>query len=317
MELQSQSAFARAYKLMEVCCLKEAGTFLNDALTSDLNNKDIVYSIQYCAFWQKTLEKLPNLNNFEQGESLVNHWKDFMTVVQPADFLKESKFLGKTLYSLKKGIFSLALDCYTKALSSVSGDESLSAEINRKRGLCYKKLGSYENALECLSQSVQLLPNNAAAVAEKADCYALCGESRYAKLLFKEAFFMNARKIDFDFLDSPLIKLLIDEVKAKGYEGDALHEWIPVYGVLLGVFNKKRELKFLEVLRLKQEIYSKENELKDPSCNSEVLTPRLINLYFWLIDHYVLSKDNIANINEVLLKIRDHDRNIWKIYVNE
>ncbi|MCR5218827.1 tetratricopeptide repeat protein [Treponema sp.] len=317
MGIQSQSAFEQAYKLMEICCLEEAGTVLNDTLTSDLDNKDIVYSIQYCAFWQKTLEKLPKLDSFDQGESLVNHWKDFMTVIQPAKVLKESEFLGKTVYSLKKGIFSQALECYTRALDRSTGDESLCAEINRKRGLCYKKLGSYENALECLSQSVQLLPNNAAAVAEKADCYALCGETRYAKLLFKEAFFMNARKIDFDFLDSPLINLLINEVRAKGYEGDALHEWIPVYGVLLGVFNKKRELKFLEVLRLKQEIYSRENELKDPSCNSAVVTPRLINLYFRLIDHYVLSKENIASINEILLKIRDHDRTIWKIYVNE
>lgn len=317
MGIQSQSAFEQAYKLMELCCLEQAGAVLNNTLTSDLDNKDIVYSIQYCAFWQKTLEKLPRLDSFDQGEYLVNHWKDFMTVVQPEKVLKESEFLGKTVYSLKKGVFSLALECYTKALDRTAGDESLSAEINRKRGLCYKKLGSYENALDCLTQSVQLLPNNAAAVAEKADCFALCGETKYAKLLFREAFFMNARKIDFDFLDSPLINLLINEVRAKGYEGDALHEWIPVYGVLLGVFNKKRELKFLEVLRLKQEIYSRENELKDPSCNSAVITPRLLNLYFWLIDHYALSKDSIANINEVLLKIRDHDRNIWKIYINE
>ena len=91
--------------------------------------------------------------------------------------------------------------------------------------------------------------------------------------------------------------------------------WIPVYGVLWGIFNIKRELRSQEVGKLRQEIYALENEQKDPSCDFQILTPRLINMYFWLIDHYVQNNDNQRLINEILLKIKILDTNIYNSYI--
>ena len=181
--------------------------------------------------------------------------------------------------------------------------------------MCYKKLGSYEIALRHLTEANSCLQGQASILAEMADCYALCGETKNAKMLFREAFYINAQQIDLVFLDSPLIRVLIEKVMDKGYTGEPLQEWVSVYGVLYGIFNVKRQLRAQEHLRLKQEVYARENEIKDPANNRAVLTPRLLNLYFWLIDFYEVTKDDVEKIKEVVLKIRLLDPEIYQLYI--
>ena len=116
------------------------------------------------------------------------------------------------------------------------------------------------------------------------------------------------------FLESELIVRLIDLVKQKGFSEAAMLEWIPVYGVLYGVLNVKRQLRPQEVGRLKQSIYTLENEMKDPAAQPEILVPRLINHYFWLIDHYVTENNERSKINETLLKIQLLDNDVYNKY---
>jgi hypothetical protein len=74
-------------------------------------------------------------------------------------------------------------------------------------------------------------------------------------------------------------------------------------------------LRALEFGKLKQAIYALENELRDAGPEScAVLVPRLINHYFWLIDHYVNVNDDKARINEVLLKIKLLDTDVYNRY---
>ena len=189
------------------------------------------------------------------------------------------------------------------------------AEIYKKTGICYKKLGDFENARAFLTEANDIYPNLSSVLAELADCYSLCGEDKFGKVLYREAFFADPDSIDLDFLDSELIKCLIEKTKGKGYSGKALQYWIPVYGVLGGVFNIKRELTSQEVARLKKDIYAMENEIKDPSCNSEILIPRMLNCYFWLMDHYDLANENQTKINEVLLRIKLLDSAVYEMYI--
>lgn len=308
MSLQSESALSQSYTLIESGNPEQAKVLLEDALTADLDNQDLVFAVHCCSFWLETFESLPQLDSFEQGECLVNQWKRFKMLIQ-----REKSPLEQTVYAFRKGIFSRALESYRTLLDDTNPQTR--AEVYRKTGLCYKKLGSYENALNCLTEANASVPGTAPVLAEMADCYALCGEDKRAKVLFREAFFIDAQRIDLTFLDSPLIKVLVEQIQAKGYVGAALQEWIPVYGVLLGVFTVKRELRSQESGRLKQEIYARENELKDPGNDSSVIVPRLLNLYFWLIDHYVMAKESVSKINEVLLKIKILDPAVYALYV--
>lgn len=308
MGIQSENQIAQAYNFLAYGNPRQAKKILEDLLTNDLENEEIIFSLRCCSFWLETITSLPTLDPMEQGDLLITQWKSFKTFIS-----RENNIYKQAVYSTCKGVFSLALESYKEVVPEK--DDNLRALICRKLGLCYKKLGEYEEALHCLQEANQLEPGTAAGMAEMADCYALYGEERLAKVLFREAFFTDAQKIDLSFLDSELICLLIRQVKEKGYTGSALQEWIPVYGVIFGVFNIKRELRASEVGRLKQEIFAKENESKNPTSDSETLTPHLINLYFWLIDHYVMSNDSCAKINEVLLKIKILDPAIYALYV--
>ena len=80
----------------------------------------------------------------------------------------------------------------------------------------------------------------------------------------------------------------------------------------------KRELRAFEVGKLKQAVFSLENELKESGSNQDILIPRLINHYFWLVDYYVNSNDDErarTSINEILLKIKYLDPKIHELYI--
>ncbi len=299
----------QAYSLLRSGNPAEAKALLNGALVYELENQEILFTIACCNFWIDALDRAKKTEDaFERGQSYCNEWKNFLQFLN-----REKKTFDRTLFAVRTGIFSLALDCFNQLAGEK--DPVLKAEILRKTGLCYKKLGSFETARGCLAEANDARPDSAQTIAELADCYALCGEEKQAKVLFREAFYIDPQKIEPEFLDSELIQCLIRNVRQKGYSGAALMEWVPVYGQLHGVFTVKRRLRPQEIARLKQEIYAKETEIKDPACQRNLLTPRLINLYFWLIDHYVAAKEDISKMNDILTRIKILDTEIYELYI--
>lgn len=312
MNIQTEEELDKAYSLIEEGKTSEAKQILAEALEYNFDSEELKFALWCCSYWNDFIRRLPGLEKYEQGESLINRWKTFKIDVD-----RQKMIFPKAVYAVQKGVFTLAFNVYKTFLDDKDsfGLTSLQkSEISRKLGLCYKKLGKYEDALNCLADANLRQPSSADILSEMADCFALCGEDKKAKVLFREAFFIDAQKVEIEFLDSELICSLIEQVKAKGYTGAALKEWIPVFGVLYGVFNMKRELKSHEAARLRQEIYAKENELKNPANNEDVLIPKLINMYFWLIDYYVRSGEGAGRINECLLQIRVHNESIYKMY---
>ncbi len=309
METQTENGLKEVFSFLEAGNPSRAKKMLETLLENDLESEEIVFTISCCNFWIDFTRRLSEMEDpFERGETLLAEWKQFQPWAN-----RQANLYTPALYAVRRGIFSLALQEYMRLMDE--RDPVQKAEICRKAGLCYKKLGEFENAKHLLSEANSLQGNQAAVLADLADCYALCGDDKSAKVLFREAFFIDAQRVDLDFLDSELIRCLIAKTGEKGYSGAVLQEWIPVYGVLWGVFNIKRELRPQEVVKLKQEIYALENELKDPACDSALLTPRLINMYFWLIDHYVRTDGNGKTVSEVLLKIKILDAAIYSLYV--
>lgn len=307
MVTQSASILTSAYTLIGEGNLREAQAMLEDALTNDLENHDLVFAASCCSFWRDTIERLPELDSFEQAESLINHWRRFKMRVE-----REESPLEQTIYAFRRKVFTTALEQYGKNLEKA--ENLFHAEVCRKIGYCYKQLGDFETALNYLQEANNTVEGRSDILAEMADCYELCGEDRAAKVLFREAFFLDPQKVDLSFLESPLINKLTALVSEKGLSGAELQEWIPVYGTLFGVFNIKRKLKSQEIGRLKQDIYAKENEMKDPNNSLAMIKPRLLNMYFWLIDYCELAQENNAKIQEALLKIKILDKNIYMLY---
>lgn len=308
MNIQTENGIKEALTYLESGNPEKAHMIIAPLFESDLESKELVYTTQVCTFWTGTIRNLSNMADpFERAESLLNEWKLF-----GPHMTKFGEYLP-AFYAIQKGVFSLALENYIKLFDQPA--TKLKSDIYRKAGMCYKKLGSFENATRCLSDANNLNPLQAPILAELADCFSLCGDDKKAKVMFREAFFIGPEQIDTDFLDSGLIKSLISKLSEKGYHGRILNEWIPVYGVLWGVFNIKREMKSQEIAKLKQDIYSMEMERKNPSCDDEILIPRLLKSYFWLIDQYVLKNVMDTQTNEILLKIKILDSNIYDLYV--
>jgi len=309
MEIQTEKGLKEVLQLLENADPVQAQLNISKLFEHEIDSKELSYTNRCCTFWIETTGRLKSISNsYEKGQRLLSDWKAFQEFLSKENFVYQPAF-----YSVQKGWFSAALEYYTKQMDEK--DPVHRAEMYRNAGICCKKLGNFERARHCLSEANDISPKTASILAELADCYSLCGEDRYGKVLFREAFFLDADSIDTYFLDSELIKCLIAKTEEKGHTGKAFKQWIPVYGVLCGIFNIKRELTSQEVGRLKQNIYAMENEYKDPSCNTEVLVPSLLNSYFWLIDHYVLTHESTSKVNEVLLKIKILDSSIYEAYI--
>ncbi len=309
MENQTGNTLKDALSFLEKGNPVQAQKIIGLLFEKDLDSKELIYTNRCCTYWIDSKRRLTEIEDpFERGERILEEWKNFRTFMSGEKFTFEPAF-----YALQRGFFSTALENYTKHLDEK--DSFQKAEAYRKAGLCYKKLGDFESAKSFLTEANNSFPNLPHILAELADSYSLCGEDRVSKVLFREAFFINPDDIELEFLDSELIKCLIQKTADKGYSGKQLLEWIPVYGILLGIFNIKRELHSQDVIRLKKNIYAMENEYKDPSCNVEMLVPRLLYNYFWLIDHYVLTKEDTQKINEILIKIKVLDSSIYDMYI--
>lgn len=307
MSILPEKGLVQALELMKSGNPTKAVSILEEELSKDLENAEIVFAIKCANYWRLPLESIMKLESpYERGESLIHQWKAFSSYIGTAHD-------ERIVYALKTGIFKLAAEEFHKVVPD--GTDAQKAEIKRKTGLCYKKLGDYETARIMLEDAYKLKTDSAAITAELADCLALCGDGTTSKVLFREAFYIDAQDIDIDFLDAEIVTRLIQQVQEAGYTDKELNEWVPVYGVLYGVFSVKRELRALEAGKLKQNVFALENEIKEAGSEDSLLKPRLINHYFWLIDYYRNTNEEVARINEVLLKIKLLDPTVYDRYV--
>ncbi|MCR4789922.1 MAG: tetratricopeptide repeat protein, partial [Treponemataceae bacterium] len=298
MSLHSEDELNRAYENFSQFNPELAKAELSKALVNDLNNVEIMFSLKVASFWIARKNTITQLNEyFEQGERILSSWKDFTELFQDEISRHE-----QCIYSTKKGVFAYALNTYTMILQQNVATQK--ATVYSRIGLCHKILGNYEQALKFLSDANSQDSDNSEILAQMADCYALCGKEKTSKVLFREAFFIDAQNIDIQLLESELFCRLYNEVSQKYKNPEVAAEWVPVEGVLLGVFNVKRELRNIEVGKLLQSIFSLENELKNEGSQPEILVPRLINKCFWLVDHYSSTNEDRQKINENLMKIK-------------
>jgi len=305
-----QGLLQKAYDSLKAPDSGMALVALEDALRVDYEHPEVVYALKCVNWWLERSTKLETIRNYyEQGEFILGQWKVFFGFLD-----RIGTPYDRCLYAVRHFVFSTALSCFQGLMAD--GSDHQDSELLFRVGRCYKGIGNYVRALKYLEETAKVKKDDAEALAELADVYSLMNEPRAAKALFREALFLNPQKVDIRMLDSEMIKLLHDRVGELGYKSPELEEWMPVYGVLFGVFTVKRELRAIELGKLKQSIFSLENEIRDRPSEALLLSPRLINRYFWLIDHYVNSGEEKSRIDETLLKIKLLDPGVYERYVN-
>jgi tetratricopeptide (TPR) repeat protein len=283
----------------------EAIDALEKVLEMDVEYPGAASVLKCASFWSEPLERgLVPRDGFERGETLLAHWRLFQVFAQRLADVPE-----RFLFAIKQYVFSSALASY---LNASAEQDPTDPDVLLQVGRCCKGIGNYERAIEHLERANLERKEDARILAELADCYSLVNEARLAKVFFREAFFIDAQAIDLAGLESPLITRLSLKVREMGLSGPALNEWVPVWGTIWGVFNVRREMKPLEFGKLKQAIYQMEKE--QAGAGRSLVVPRLINRYFWLVDHYLAAGEPRERIEEVLEKIRDLDPGVHREY---
>ncbi len=307
-EQNEENFLQQAYRHLKAGNLSEGVNSLDIALSEDWENAELRYALKLTGWWTERIKKLEDISvPLEKGLFFLKHWGFFLAFV---DRLNED--WDRALYAVRIYVFTNALSHFTEALavSPERRDETVLFYIGR----CNKWLGNYTFAKQSLEELLRLRKDDPATLAELADVNAIINEVRIAKALFREAFFIDPQAIDLRFMESDMLRLLAKRVHSLGWQSPELEEWIPVYGTLWQVFNVKRELKAVELGKLKQHIYTLEQELKNHPEQSTTLSARLLNRYFWLIDHYVNTREEEARIQETLLKIKLLNEDIYTQY---
>jgi tetratricopeptide (TPR) repeat protein len=312
-ETTIEGLLQKAYNSLKDTGADSALQFLQEALKADYEHPEVLFALKCLTWWIDRLKRLEDFHSpYEKGGFILAQWKIFYAFQERiAGGSQGPLSFDSCRYAVRHYVFSLALSSFGEAL----GENQQDPEVMLQIGRCYKGVGNYEEAVKFLEQAARSRREDSGVLAEMADTKALLGDSRAAKVLFREAFFLNPQGIDLQAMESEMILRLKEKTAELGYGGRDLAEWIPVYGCLWGVFSIKRELKPVELGGLKQSILTLENELRGNS-DEGLLKPRLINRYFRLVDHYENARDNSEAVEETMLKIKFIDPAIYEQYRN-
>ncbi|MDR0600568.1 MAG: hypothetical protein LBG84_10935 [Treponema sp.] len=315
----------KAYNSLKNGDTEGAQRALKEALNLDFEHPEVIFALKCLSWWGERFKKLPEIqDSYGRGGFILSQWKGFYGFLDRM----EGEQSDSCLYAVKRYVFSQALGFFEDVLGE--GENQHDPFLLLQVGRCCKGVGNFEEALKYLEQAARFRREDGETLSELADVNALLEETRAAKALFREAFFIDPQGIEIRNMDSELILRLADRVRQLGYTGQELLEWIPIYGAIYGVFSVKREMKLAELGKLKQSIFTLENEArggallgrggslgrKETPPGSGPLIPRLINRYLWLIDHYENTRADPVLIEETMLKIKLADPAVYERYRN-
>jgi hypothetical protein len=308
-ETSVEGLIQKAYDSLKASNAVLAHEALMEALRLDYENPEVMYALKCLNWWLDRMKKLDDFHNvYDKGLFIISQWKSYYGFLE-----RIGEEYDPCQYAVRRFVFTRALAFFEEML--VDGVNQNDPALLFQVGRCNKGVGNYEESLRYFEQAGKFR-DSSLVLAEQADINALLGETRIAKALFREAFFIDAQGIDLRSLESEMIVRLRKKIQEQGFSGPELTEWMPVFGCLWGVFSIKRKLKMVEVGRLKQSIISLENEIQSHAGESPLLKPRLINRYFWLIDQIENTREDPGLVEETMMKIRILDPVIYKLYRN-
>jgi tetratricopeptide (TPR) repeat protein len=300
----------KAYEKLKASDAEGAAVLLDEALHLGYDNEETKHALKSVNWWLEHTARIDGIKNpYEKGSFILSQLKQYYTFLDTV-----AGNYDQCQYAVRRYVFSSALKCFEDLLGD--GVNQHDPGLLLLVGRCYKGTGNYDEALKYLEQAARFKREDGETLAELADVNALLEEAVRAKTLFREAFFLNPEKIDLRLMESPMIIRLRNRlVGEKGYPEEELREWIPVYGRLWGIFTVQRELKPIEFGKLKQSIFTLETEFRGNPGRGALLKPRLINRFLWLLDYYESKREDRELIEEVKLKIKVTDPEIFERYI--
>lgn len=298
----------RAHKMLEGGEFKTAIELFEAISRENQNYPGVSDGIKIAKFWLGKHGKLKKYSGaYDRARLLLKEWQDFEKYMS-----KNNLSHGRSTAAIQKYIFSDIIESFTKAYQEgIVPDTEILVQI----GDCFKKLGTYEKAIDIYEYVRGFNSEDPSLLAKLADCYFSIDETSKAKVLFREAFFLDPGQIELEYIESPFIHMLykktFDQIKDPG----ASIYWLPVIAEVSRAFNVKREPKKGELEKLRTEIKKLENEYTRNKKKSMYIEPKLLNHYFWLIDTLKILSGSKKEIEYSLQKINEVNPKIFALYL--
>ena len=179
-----------AYNLFQNGFFDKVAEVLEEALSLDFENDEVLFALKCAQFWSDKTDKYDSIGDKgEAGSYLLDQWKNFILFLD-----RSADRYENCLYPLRQYVFDRALSCFSEYSGRHGKHE---AGTFFRIGKCYKGLGDYERALEYLEVSNHQKADDPEILAELADCYAFIGEVKAAKVFFERLFLSILKKLKF------------------------------------------------------------------------------------------------------------------------
>ena len=172
-----------------------------------------------------------------------------------------------------------------------------------------------EKAIDVYEYTRGFKVEDSSLLAKLGDCYFSIDETSKAKVLFREAFFLDPGQIELDQIESPFIHMLYKETLRRIEIPEVAVYWVPVIAEIKSAFNVKREPKKGELEELRTKISKLEEEYEVNRKKRDYIEPKLINHYFWLIDTLKMLSGSKKEIETSLHKINKINPTIFTQYL--
>jgi tetratricopeptide (TPR) repeat protein len=298
----------RAHRLLEEGRFKEAILCFENILAENPHFPGVIDGSRAARFWLSKAGKVRRYGSaYDKARLLLKEWRDFEKFM-----VRNNLKHGRASASIQKHIFGDIIDSFTKAYNEGSVPDT---DILVQIGDCFKKLGNYERAIGIYEHARSFGPEDPGLLARLADCCFSIDDTSKAKVLFREAFFIDPGQVELECIESPFIHSLFQKTVDLYPDQEAGLYWLPVVAEISGAFNVKREPKKGELDRLRESIDQLEIELGSNKKKRPFILPRLINHYFWLVDTLKIIGGSRKEIERALTRINELDPEVFALYM--
>ena len=165
-------------------------------LNEDYSNLIAETGLKICKYWANRLSTIENNTPYNKGKMLYEEWKRFEKHLEA-----QKNISMKVINAIMFFVFNTALQYLKK---DIQDNRIVDIPVLFLTGMSYKKIGDFSNAIIYFERVIKNDRNNSNAYANLADCYALIDEDKKAKVLFREAFFIDPFSIDIESLKEDL-----------------------------------------------------------------------------------------------------------------
>jgi tetratricopeptide (TPR) repeat protein len=298
----------KAHKLLEAGEFSQAIALYESILKENPNFPGVSDGIKASKFWANKKNRLKKfVSSYDKGKLLLREWKSFEKYM-----CRNNVKHGRSTASIQKYVFCDVIESFARAYNEgIVPDTAILIQI----GDLFKHLGNYERAINIYEYARGFNSDDSSLLAKLGDCYFSIDETSKAKVLFREAFFIDPAQIDLDQIESPFIHMLYKETIESIEDPEVAVYWVPVIAEIKSAFNVKREPKKGELEQLRNKIEKLEHEFTENRKKRSYIEPKLLNHYFWLIDTLKIISGSKKEIEKSLLRINEINPKVFARYL--